>query len=84
MTAGEALDRLLANEDQDIGSSSILVQRFVPDKYFTQAQYDRMKELLGRRDSLDQAESTELDNLLDQELDATVARADSILNSKSR
>jgi hypothetical protein len=74
-TAGEALDALLAKEATGpIESSSILIQRFVPDVYFTLEQYDRMKELLRRVDSLTPDESTELDSLVDAELEATVTR----------
>ena len=46
-TAGEALDALIAQEAGVINSSMILIQRFVPDAYFTQSQYDRMQQLLN-------------------------------------
>lgn len=78
-TPGEALDSLLAQEGALAESSAILVQRFVPDAHFTQAQFDRMQELLARRDALTDKEDEELDALVDAELDATVARTDSLL-----
>ena len=78
-TAGEALDALLATEGKVADSSTILIQRFVPDAHFTQAQYDRMQSLLARRASLTSDESAELDDLIDTELDATVSRTDALL-----
>ena len=73
-TAGEALDALLAQENGTIDSSAILIQRFVPDRYFTQAQHDRMKFLLAKRDTRSVSESDELDALIDAELEATISR----------
>jgi hypothetical protein len=78
-TAGEALDALIAQEGGHIECSAVLVQRFAPDAFFTQAQHDRMQELLARRDSLTAGESTELDALIDAELDATVSRTDPLM-----
>jgi hypothetical protein len=78
-TPGEALDALLAQEGEDIESSAILIQRFVPDTYFTQEQYDRMQQLLARRDTLSALENAELDALIDAELEATIARTDALL-----
>src|SRR5580692_5222040 len=72
-TAGEALDALLATEvGRDVESSAILIQRFVPDAYFTLAQYDRLQELLAHRESLPEGDSAELDALIDAELEATI------------
>ncbi len=78
-TAGEALDALLANEGADVESSTILIQRFVPDTYVTQAQYDRMQELIAGRGALTDQEDAELDALIDAELEATIARTDALL-----
>ena len=78
-TPGEALDALLAQEKGIIESSAILIQRFVPDAYFSQAQHDRIQELLGRRYSLSEPENSELDSLIDAELDATVLRTNALL-----
>ncbi len=77
-TAGEALDALLAQEGDSIESAAILIQRFIPDSYFTQAQYDRMRALLDRRASLQADENDELDALIDAELDATVKRTSAL------
>ncbi len=64
----------------NIDSSAILIQRFAPDAYFTQAQYDRMQELLARRAILTDEENDELDALIDTELDATVSRTDALVH----
>lgn len=55
---------------------SISIQRFAPDAYFTQEQYDRMQTLLARRVTLTPEENEELDLLIDAELDATVPRTE--------
>jgi hypothetical protein len=78
------LDALLAQEGGDIESSAILIQRFVPDAYFTQEQYDRMQHLLARRDTLTEPENAELDALIDAELEATIARTDALLPKNTR
>jgi len=57
-TPGEALDTLLALEGESVEASTILIQRFAPDAYFTQAQYDRMQALLARRTALSAEETT--------------------------
>lgn len=73
-TPEEALNALLAQEGGVIDSSAILIQRFVPDAYFTQAQFDRMQELLARQKDLTEQENSELDDLIDAELEATIQR----------
>ncbi len=78
-TAGEALDALLEQEKDEVDSSAIIIQRFVPDAHFTQAQHDQMKMLLVRRNALTEAESAELDALIDAELEATIHRTQSLL-----
>lgn len=73
-TAGQALDALLAQENGAIESSAILIQRFVPDAYFTQAQHDRMQELLAVGENRTAPENEELNALIDAELEATISR----------
>ena len=82
-TAGEALDSLLAQEGETIESSMIVIQRFAPDAYFSQAQHDRMQELLERHSTPNGAESNELNALIDAELDTTVIRSQAPLKRKS-
>jgi hypothetical protein len=72
-TMGEALDALMAEWGDSVQETVVLIQRFQPDQYFTQAQYDRMQALLARRPTLTPEERTELGALIDAEVDATVA-----------
>jgi regulator of protease activity HflC (stomatin/prohibitin superfamily) len=78
-TMGEALDALTADWGDDIKETAVLIQRFEPDPYFTEAQYSRMQELLARRALLTAEERTELEALIDAELEATIARTDSLV-----
>jgi len=82
-TPGEALDTLLADEGPEIESSAILIQRLVPESFFTQAQYDRMQRLLAKRAHLSEAENRELDQLIDSELEATILRTQALNPNKS-
>ena len=75
-TMGEALDALTAEWGDDVQETVVLIQRFQPDQYFTQAQSDRMQALLARRSTLTPEERRELESLIDAEVDATVARTD--------
>ena len=81
-TMGEALDALTADWGDNIQETAVLIQRFQPDAYFTTAQYCRMQELLTRRATLTAAERAELETLIDAELDATVARTESLLRPR--
>jgi hypothetical protein len=73
-TMGEALDALAADWGEEIEGAAVFIQRFRPDAYFTQTQFDRMQDLLARRATLTAEERAELEGLIDAELDATVAR----------
>lgn len=75
-TMGEALDALTAEWGDSIQETVVLIQRFQPDQFFTQAQHDRMQELRARRPLLTPEEHTELEALIDAEVDATVARTE--------
>ena len=79
-TMGEAIDALTAEWGDEVKETAILIQRFGPDEFFTQAQHDRMQELLARRQSLGPQERTELESLIDEELEATVARTDNLVS----
>jgi hypothetical protein len=76
---GEALDALTADWGNDIQETAVLIQRFEPDLYFTEAQHARLQELLARRATLTAEERAELEALIDAELDATVARTDNLV-----
>lgn len=73
---GEALDALTAEWGDSPQETVVLIHRFQPDPYFTQAQYERMQVLLSRRSVLTPAERTELEALIDAEVDATVIRTE--------
>jgi hypothetical protein len=75
-TMGEALDALVAGWADDVQETAVLIQRFHPDRYFTEVQHQRMRELLDRRGTLSADERAELETLIDAELSATVARTD--------
>ena len=74
-TPGEALDSLLGQEGATFESSPIVIQRFMPDHFFTQEQHERMKALMARLNGLTSAENEELDALIASEIDATIERA---------
>lgn len=71
---GEALDALTAQIGEPKSGALVLIQRREPDEYFTERQHERMQELLARRINLNDAERAELEQLVDAELDATIAR----------
>src|SRR5215831_16366094 len=78
-TMGEALDVLTADWGKNIQEAAVLIQRFQPDAYFTEAQYGCMQELLARRATLTVEERADLEALIDAELDATIARTESLM-----
>jgi hypothetical protein len=51
-TMGEALDAHTAEWGDSIPETVVLIQRFQPDSYFTQVQYDRMQALLASHTAL--------------------------------
>ena len=84
-TAGQALDAL-TTQFPDIESESVLiVQRFRPDRYFSGPQQQRMTDLMTRwraaRDSGDPwtaEEQSELESLVNSELQASGQRAEDV------
>src|SRR5436305_3197540 len=79
-TMGEALDALTAGWGDNVRETAVLIQKVGPDAHFSQAQHDRMHRLLSRRESLMPRERSELEALIDAELDATIARTDSLVH----
>lgn len=79
-TMGEALDALAADWGDETTPIAVFIHRFQPDEHFTQAQFVRMQDLLGRRATLTPEERNELEALVDAELDATVARTDPLVH----
>ena len=78
-TMGEALDSL-ALKLEDAGSETlVLIQRRGPDQFFTAEQHKRLRELMDRRDSLSAEERLDLEELVNAEMDATIARTDALV-----
>lgn len=84
-TAGQALDAITA--ELDTGEMTfVIVQRMCPDVFFTEAQQQRLTELMAKwraaRDAgthLPPAEQAELDDLIKAEVRAAGERAASFL-----
>lgn len=70
-TAGEALDALTSQLDEDARGTLIIVQNRRADSFFTQGQQARLTELTQLRQtrSLSTIEETELETLVEAELD---------------
>jgi hypothetical protein len=90
-TAGEALDALTAQLPADEASTLIIVQNLRPDRFFTAAQRQRLDALMARwRTARDQGatlpvdEQTELEALIDAELQASAARAATLADALGR
>jgi hypothetical protein len=90
-TAGEALDALTAQLSGDETSTFVIVQSLRPDSFFTAAQQQRLSVLMERwrtaRDhgqSLSTEEQTELEALIDAELQASAARAVALASTVGR
>jgi hypothetical protein len=90
-TAGAALDALTAQmENQEI-EGFLLLQSHQPDRFFTAQQQQRLTELMSLwRTSRDAGDSfpidlqSELDALIDEELNATADRWRSLSNGESQ
>ena len=90
-TAGEALDALTAQLSADEASTLIIVQHLRPDRFFTAAQQQRLDALMARwRTARDQGatlpadEQTELEALVEAELQASAARATTLADALGR
>lgn len=82
-TMGEALDALASQWGEITQSMPVIIQHFGSDRFFTQAQYDRMQELRTRIETLSADEQAELEALIDAELEATVTRLDALTPSST-
>lgn len=94
-TPGQALDtleRILATRGQsEPGGTVVIVQRFQPDAFFSAAQQQRLQELMERfhtvsagGTSLSPEEQHELEQLVDAEWHAAIARGAAILKQIPR
>jgi hypothetical protein len=89
-TAGQALDALTAQLGETDFSALLLLQNFHADEFFSLKQQQRLSELMDLwRISRDQSQSlsielqTELDNLVEAELNAATARTASLIAVES-
>lgn len=81
-TAGQALDALTARLPEPDAGALVVIQSTKPDRFFTAAQQQRLRELMDKwrtaRDAgtaMDTAEHGELDALVAAELKAATDRA---------
>ena len=90
-TAGEALDALTAQLSDDESGTMVIVQNRRPDRFFNSTQQNRLAELMERwrscRDhgtALPAKEQSELEGLVDAELEASAARASALADELKR
>lgn len=86
-TAGEALDALNAKFGTGERRSLVVIQQIGGDAYFSEAQYDRMRVLLDKRNALGaltDAEQAELEGLAREELLASAKRSEVLANALGR
>ena len=89
-TAGEALDALTAQLDEDEAGTLVVVQHLRPDRFFTAEQQRRLQELMSRwraaRDAhgaLPPDEQAELEALVEAELRGATRRVEAVLRELS-
>lgn len=80
-TAGEALDALTAQLDEEESGTLIVIQNRRADRFFNASQQNRLTELMTKRQtqSLSATEETELENLVEAELEGAKQRAEEML-----
>lgn len=80
-TAGEALDALTAQLDEKEGGTLVVIQNRRADKFFNSSQQKRLTELMAKRKAqlLSVDEETELENLVEAELEGAKRRAEEML-----
>ncbi len=90
-TAGEALDALTSQLSSDETSTLVIVQSLRPDRFFTEAQQQRLATLMAiwrnRRDqggTLSPGEQAELEALIALELQASATRAAALADALGR
>jgi hypothetical protein len=81
-TAGEALDALSSQLEEEESGTLIIVQRRKADQFFNAAQQSRLAELMRQRSAgmLSAEEETELEGLIQIELDGARQRAAALLH----
>jgi hypothetical protein len=81
-TAGEALDALTEQLDEEESGTMVIIQNRRSDKFFNAAQQKRLTSLMEKREArtLSAAEETELENLVEAELNGARQRAEELLH----
>jgi hypothetical protein len=86
-TAGEALDALTAQLTEDESGTLVIVQHLRPDRFFTSEQQNRLACLMSRwrsarlvNGNLPIEEQSELESLIEAELQAATQRAEAALH----
>ncbi|MDQ3801075.1 MAG: hypothetical protein M3384_16760 [Acidobacteriota bacterium] len=81
-TAGEALDALTAQLDEEESGTLVIIQNRRSDKFFNASQQNRLTFLMEKRKTgtLSAAEETELENLVEAELNGARQRAEELLH----
>jgi hypothetical protein len=93
-TPGQALDnleRVLASSPGEAEPDLlVIIQRFRPDVFFTQAQQERLRALMDRfhqiqaqGGALPPEDQAELEQLVDAEWDAAIARGQAIIDQST-
>lgn len=79
-TAGEALDALTSQLADDEGGTLVIVQNRKADRFFSADQQGRLGELMSRREAgaLSPEEESELEGLIEAELDGARRRAEAL------
>jgi hypothetical protein len=80
-TIGEALDKLTEQLSEDEGGTLLVIQKRRADKFFGAAEQKRIAELVSKKEnqSLTTDEKTELENLIEAELNGARRRAEEMI-----
>ncbi len=80
-TAGAALDALTAQLDEEESGTLLIIQSQRPDRFFSLDQKNRLVELMEKCQSqiLTKEEETELEDLVEAELNGARQRAEELL-----
>ncbi|MDT5061848.1 MAG: hypothetical protein QOH63_2307 [Acidobacteriota bacterium] len=81
-TAGEALDALTSQLEEEESGTLVIVQNRKADEFFNTAQQERLTTLtqLHKAGNLSTEEERELESLVGAELDGARQRAEALLN----
>lgn len=81
-TAGEALDALASQLEDEEAGTLVIVQHRRADQFFSAAQQQRLAELMQSRAAgkLSKEEEQELKNLIEAELNGARLRAEELIN----